>query len=318
MARYFKRDIPFLKYRKVFFIVSGALIVLSILGLIFKGMTFGIDFVGGTSISFNDTGDVTIEQMREAFEDAGASNATVQTSETNGKEGFIVRLSTTDAQEAAGYAQTVAAALDLSLDSYDVTTVGPDWGKDVTRTSLIAFLVSILLIILYISIRFEFKMSLCAIAALIHDLLIVVGVYAIFGKEVTPNVVAALLTIIGYSLYDTVVVFHRIKDNADPKMQHSFMSMANHSINQVFTRTINTTLTSLIPVLAMLFFGGATLQDFAFAMTIGLILGSYSSIGIAAPLYAIWKSKEPQYAKLAERYGDAVDTDEFKAAEFLK
>ncbi|MDR1082569.1 MAG: protein translocase subunit SecF, partial [Coriobacteriales bacterium] len=142
-----------------------------------------------------------------------------------------------------------------------------------------------------------------------------VGVYAVFGREVTPNVVAALLTIMGYSLYDTVVVFHRINDNMATTAHHSFMTVANHSINQVLMRTINTTLSSLIPVLAMLFFGGETLKDFAFAMSIGLILGSYSSIAIASPLYALWKQRESKFKKLAKKYGEGLD--EFTIAEQL-
>ncbi|MCF0105095.1 MAG: protein translocase subunit SecF, partial [Eggerthellaceae bacterium] len=148
-----------------------------------------------------------------------------------------------------------------------------------------------------------------------HDLIIVVGVYALFGKELSPNTIAALLTILGYSLYDTVVVFHRINDNMQQEgVKHTFMTMANHSINQVFIRSMNTTLTSLIPVLAMLFFGSETLKDFAFAMTIGLVFGAYSSVAIASPIYAIWKSKEPRYAKLISKYGANVELMEFDHA----
>jgi SecD/SecF fusion protein len=176
--------------------------------------------------------------------------------------------------------------------------------------------VAIALIILYIAFRFEFKMGVVAVVALVHDIVIIVGIYAIFGREVTPNVVAALLTIMGYSLYDTVVVFHRINDNMSTAANHSFITVANHSINQVFIRTLNTTLTSLVPVLAMLFFGGETLKDFAFAMSIGLVLGAYSSIGIASPLYALWKQREPKYKKLYAKYGEGVGT--FTAAENLQ
>ena len=150
-------------------------------------------------------------------------------------------------------------------------------------------------------------MGLMAVVALLHDLVIVIGAYALFGREFTPNAVAALLTILGYSLYDTVVVFHRIVDNMkESRVRCTFMTMANHSINQVLIRTINTTLTSLIPVLAMLFFGGETLKDFAFAMAVGLIAGSYSSIAVATPLYAMWKSREPKYKKLIKRFGDSI------------
>lgn len=193
-----------------------------------------------------------------------------------------------------------------------MTTIGPDWGASVIQSSLIAFLVSIVLIIIYIAIRFEYKMGVTAIVALLHDLVLVMGVYALVGREVNPNTIAALLTILGYSLYDTVVVFHRINDNMQSDdIKCTFMTMANHSINQVLVRTINTTLTSLIPVLAMLLFGGETLKDFAFAMVIGLVCGSYSSIAVASPLYAMWKTREPCYQKLVKKFGPEVGRFEF-------
>ncbi len=171
---------------------------------------------------------------------------------------------------------------------------------------------SIVLIIIYIAIRFEYKMGVTAIVALLHDLVLVMGVYALVGREVNPNTIAALLTILGYSLYDTVVVFHRINDNMQSDdIKCTFMTMANHSINQVLVRTVNTTLTSLIPVLAMLLFGGETLKDFAFAMVIGLVCGSYSSIAVASPLYAMWKTREPRYQKLVKKFGPEVGRFEF-------
>ena len=264
-----------------------------------KGLNFGIEFVGGTSVAFHNTGDVTTEQLRSSFD-------------ADGQEGFLVRTTTTSAEDATARANQVAGDLGLSTDSFEVTTIGPDWGASVIQSSLIAFLVSIVLIIIYIAIRFDYKMGITAIVALLHDLVLVMGIYALVGREVNPNTIAALLTILGYSLYDTVVVFHRINDNMrGDDIKCTFMTMANHSINQVLVRTINTTLTSLIPVLAMLFFGGETLKDFAFAMAIGLICGSYSSVAVATPLYAMWKTREPRNAKLVKKYGTEVGRFEF-------
>ena len=255
---------------------------------------------------------MAIEQMRSAFNDAGEPDAVVQTTNTDGEEGFLVRTTTTSAEEAAARANQVAGELGLSTDSFEVTTIGPDWGASVIQSSLIAFLVSIVLIIIYIAIRFDYKMGITAIVALLHDLVLVMGIYALVGREVNPNTIAALLTILGYSLYDTVVVFHRINDNMkSDDIRCTFMTMANHSVNQVLVRTLNTTLTSLIPVLAMLLFGGETLKDFAFAMVIGLVCGSYSSIAVATPLYAMWKTREPRYAKLAKKFGPEVGRFEF-------
>lgn len=317
-GRFIKKDINFMGARKVLLSVSAFLVLASIATVGFKGLDFGIEFVGGTSVSFHNTGDITIEQMRDVFTEAGEPDAVVQTTNSDGTEGFLIRTTSTSAEDAASVATAVANDLNLSTSSYEVSTIGPDWGAGVIQSSLIAFLVSILLIIVYIAFRFEYKMGLMAVLALIHDLVIVVGAYALFGREITPNTIAALLTILGYSLYDTVVVFHRINDNMkESKVKCTFMSMANHSLNQVFVRTINTTLTSFIPVLGMLLFGGETLKDFAFAMAVGLIAGSYSSIAVATPLFSLWKSREPKYAKLQKKYGSSITRFTFASTPLL-
>ena len=312
-GRFIKHDIDFVGKRKVFLIISACLVVASIAVIGLKGLTFGIEFVGGTSITFHETGEATIDDMRSAFADAGQAEATIQTTSTGGEEGFLIRMTVTDAQEASAIANQVADQLGFTTENFEVTTIGPDWGSSVITQSLIAFLVSLVLIIIYIAIRFEYKMGVTAVIVLLHDLIIVVGIYALVGREFTPNAVAALLTIIGYSLYDTVVVFHRINDNAkDMTVKCSFFTMANHSLNQVFIRSINTTITSLIPVLFMLFFGGETLKDFAFAMTIGLIIGCYSSIAVGTPLFSIWKTREDKYAKLQKKFGMEIGNFEFQ------
>lgn len=305
MRRFIKNDIPFMRFRKVFYTISIILVVISIASFGFRGLNLSVEFEGGTSIDFTNVEDVTVEQMRTAFNEAGANDLIVQTTQAGGEAGLLVRTGETSPDTAAAMAAQVAEQLGLPEDSYQVTTIGPEWGANVLKKSLIALIVSIICIIIYISIRFEFKMSLIAILALAHDMVIILGIYSLLGREISPNVIAALLTILGYSLYDTVVVFHRINENASPAMKHSVMWMANHSVNEVFIRTINTSITSLLPVLMMLFFGGATLKDFAFALTLGLIFGSYSSWGVAVPLFATWKGREPEYKKLAKKYGDA-------------
>ncbi len=311
-GRFIKRDINFMGHRKVFLTIAAVLMVVSFSVMGLRGFNFGIEFVGGTSVEFQDTGEVTIEQMRDAFEEAGEPDAVIQTTSADGASGFLVRTTTTSPEDAAASATQVAGALGLSTESFEVTTIGPDWGAGVIKSSIIAFVVSLLLIIAYIAFRFEYKMGVMAVVALLHDIILVVGIYALVGREITPNAVAALLTILGYSLYDKIVVFHRINDNMQgEEIRCTFFTMANHSINQVFIRTLNTSITSLIPVLAMLFFGGETLKDFAFAMACGLIIGSYSSIAVATPLYCLWKEREPRYAKLKKKYGDVVDVFEF-------
>lgn len=305
----FKKDINFLGVRKIFLIVGACVIVGSIAIFGIRGINLGIDFVGGTSATFQASEDITTDEVRDAFAQAGEPDAVVQTTANDSESGFIVRTAQTDHEAAASSAQGALESLGIPAESIEISTIGPGWGQTVIQASIIAFLVSIILIIIYIAIRFEYKMGVTAIVALLHDLILVGGVYALVGFEVTPNTIAALLTILGYSLYDTVVVFHRINDNVREcsPLNCTFMSIANHSVNQVFMRTINTTLTSIIPVICMLFFAGGTLQEFAFAMSVGLISGSYSSIAIATPLYSIWKSREPEYRELLSEYGDEVE-----------
>lgn len=308
-GRFIKRDFNILGYRKPFLIIAACamVVVISLVGI--RGINFGIEFVGGTSITFHQGGDnVSTDQLRQAFNNAGEADPVIQTTTSDGQAGFLVRTTTTSAEDAASAANQVANQFGWSSDSFEVTTIGPDWGTSVIQSSAIAFLVSLLLIILYISVRFrDYKMGVCAVIALLHDLVIVLGVYVLVGREVTPNTIAALLTILGYSLYDTVVVFHRINENMKgdaPKC--TFMTMANHSVNEVLIRSLNTSITSFIPVAAMLIFGGETLRDFALAMSVGLICGCYSSLIIATPLYSIWKSSEPKFAKLRQKYGDDI------------
>jgi len=297
--------IDFMGNRRIMFAISIILLVISVGALAFRGLTFGVEFSGGTVVNIVQAGTVTDAEMRQAFVDAGVPNPSVQASNAGGKNGFIIRTDVTDAKTAAADVAKVATTIGLPAAEFQVTTIGPGWGKNITNRAILALALSLLAILLYVSLRFEYKMSVTAVISLVHDIVITLGIYALSGLEVTPNTVAALLTILGYSLYDTIVVFHRIKENSQNLQKQSFMSMANESINEVFVRSLNTTISSLIPVVVMLFFGGSTLKDFAFALTIGLAVGAYSSIGVAAPLYAMWKETEPKYKALAKKYANA-------------
>ncbi len=312
---FLKRDINFLGVRKIFLSIAAVAMVACLAVMGFKGFNFGIEFVGGSSVTYTNTGDITTDDLRAAFAELGEEDVSIQTTVTSGENGFLVRTANADAADMNAKANDVAEKLGIASQDVGVDTIGPDWGTSVINSSLLAFCVSLVLIIIYIGIRFEYKMGVIAVVTLLHDLILVMGIYALVGREVNPNTIAALLTILGYSLYDTVVVFHRINDNMKAEnIRCTFMTMANHSMNQVFVRTINTTLTSLVPVLAMLLFGGETLKDFAFAMVIGLVAGSYSSIAVATPLYSMWKTREKRYAKLAKKYGTQIGLFSFDAA----
>lgn len=281
---------------------SALVLVVGIGAILIRGLNFGIEFRGGTVLTFEKAGTVSTEQIRRALEGVkleGAKNANIQPA---GEGSYIVRVSEPDATKASAAYQKVVAALKLPAQETNVTTIGPGWGKVVTNSAIMALLWSVVAILIVITFGFEYKMSITAVVALLHDAGIVLGIYALSGREVTPNTFAALLTILGYSLYDTIVVFHRIKENSGRIVKQSFMQMANESINQVFIRSINTSLTTLIPVIALTVFGGETLQDFAFALLIGLISGAYSSIAVASPIFAMWKEREPRFQALKKKY----------------
>lgn len=288
--------------RNIFFIVSGALVVIAVAALLLKGLTFGIEFQGGTVMTLTGANGVKTEQVRDALQKAGVpdyQNAVIQPTSDGG---YIVRTAESDTAKAQEDFHAVVTELGLPTQEANVTTIGPGWGKNVTNAAGVALLISLIAILIYISIRFEYKMSVTAVLALFHDAIIVLGIYAIAGREVTPNTIAAVLTILGYSLYDTIVVFHRIRENAQGLTKRSFMDMTNDSINEMLMRWVNTGLVQIVPVLGLLFFGGETLRDFAFAMAVGLISGAYSSIGLASPLYAIWKEREPKFQALKRKY----------------
>jgi SecD/SecF fusion protein len=287
--------------RRILFSVSGVLIVVAIAALLFRGLNLGIEFKGGSVISLAKVPGKTISEVRAAAVTAGVSDPLVQTTGA----GFLVRSAETSTTVTEKQASALATALSVAPADLQVSTVGPEWGANVTNAAMLALVVSIIAILLYVSIRFEYKMAVTGVIALAHDVIITLGLYALIGREVTPNTVAALLTIMGYSLYDTIVVFHRIRENTQNLTKKTFMQMANDSLNQVLARWVNTGLSSLIPVVCLLLLGGSTLKDFAFALTLGLVSGAYSSVAVASPLYAMWKEREPRFQALAKKYAVA-------------
>lgn len=306
MRSHFKHEIQFVKHRNLFFTISAVLVVLAVAGLLIRGLNFGIEFLGGSQVTFNDATGVEQSALRDAFADQGQPDAVIQTTNANDVAGFLVRTGETDPVQANAVASAVAESVGIADNTFSVTTIGPNWGGDVTRSMAIAFVVVIALIIVYVSIRYEVKMALMGVLSLAQVLVIVMGIYAWTQMEVNPNVVAALLTIMGYCLYDTVVVFNRVNENIrglrDGK-HRTAMQITNWSENQVFVRSLNTSITSVVPVFILLLFGGDTLKGFAFAMVSGLVLSTYSSLVLAAPAYALWKGREPEWREAEKRYG---------------
>ncbi|MCL5292264.1 MAG: protein translocase subunit SecF [Actinobacteria bacterium] len=293
-------NIDFIGRIKIWFAISATVILIGMVGLGARGLNFGIDFKGGTSFEVKTSKEVTVAKMREELKRLGIDNAVVQP--VSGNQ-MLVRTRDISADEQAKVKNDIAQHFGVKPSEINVQSVGPGWGREITNAAVQALVLALAGLLVYISFRFEFKMAVAAIGALVHDILITIGIYALVGREVNPNTIAALLTILGYSLYDTIVVFHRIKENGGTMAKETYSAMVNRSINQVLIRSINTTMTVILPVGAILFLGGETLKDFAFALFIGIASGAYSSIFVATPLLTLWKEREPQNQVLRRKYG---------------
>jgi preprotein translocase subunit SecF len=302
--------------RKPAFIISGAFMVVTVIALVMGGLNLGIDFKGGVAWEAPASATFGEAQVREVLEanDVETANAKIQV--LSGTEGERIRAQVGDQPDAVR--QTVQAALaekaGVDVQDVSVARVSSSWGRSITEKAIRALLVFFLLVSLYIAWRFEWKMALAAIAAMAHDVLISVGIYAVLRFEVTPATVVAFLTILGYSLYDTVVVFDRVRENIDrfASSRISMGNIVNVSSNQVLARSLNTTLSSALPVVSLLVVGsvimGATsLQEFAIALLVGMLTGTYSSIFIATPLYAVMKNREQKYAAVAHQVAKGAE-----------
>lgn len=286
----------FIGRKKIWFMISALVIFIGLAALFVKGLNFGIEFKGGTLLDIKFKDYVSVSSARDVLKNFGFEKSIIQpVSATE----MVIRMKSLTPDEQG----KVISALDdkFKVKDYSVQGVGPGWGVHITNAALIALSLSIAGLLIYTSWRFEFKMAVSAIVALIHDILITVGIYALMGRIITPNTIAALLTILGYSLYDTIVVFHRVLENV-PQVKGTYAQIVNESINQTLIRSINTSLTTLLPVMALLFFGGETLKDFAFVLFVGVASGTYSSIFTASPVLVLWKEKEPKYIALKEKY----------------
>lgn len=297
-------------------VVSAVLVVLSVLFLIVRPLNLSIDFTGGTVvITTNDAG-ATLEEIRDDMIAIGLGGDRVQLT----GEGFIrVQTEALDPEKQDELVVAVADVAGVSINEVTVDAVGPTFGSEVTRRALEALVIFLLFVTAFISWRFEWKMAITALVALAHDLIITAGIFAAFQFVVSPATVIAILTILGYSLYDTVVVFDKVTENvADLHDRATYSQIVNLSMNQVLMRSINTSLTSLLPVgsllvIGSLAFGAHTLFEFALALFIGIALGAYSSIFVATPLLAVWKEREDQWErarKRVERRGGGAGDDE--------
>jgi SecD/SecF fusion protein len=297
-----KWTFDFMGASRWFFSLSGCILLVGALAIGGKGLNLGIDFKSGTRIQTAFAKSVSENQVRSAISAAGYPSAEIQkfASKGVGGQGFQISLKKLKPDEV----QKVKAALDTKFGSgslspgtknFSSTSIGPTFGQTIAKSAIIAIIASLLVISAYIALRFEWKYAIPVLIALMHDLLITAGVYSLTGREVTTATVAALLTILGYSLYDTIIVFDRVRENVPRMPRAAFSQIVNRSMSEVLTRSLATSFCTLLPVLSLLLFGGATLKDFAFALLVGIASGAYSSIFIASPVLTHWKEREGVY-----------------------
>jgi SecD/SecF fusion protein len=295
-------QIDFMRRRNLWFAISGVVILISVGSLAVRGLNLGIDFKGGVQLTFKTKAYTSLSDVRDQTAAIGhAKDAVVQGrgTSTGGGENYrnfqiqLKKLPSADQNKL-----TTALKENVSAQALGVKNVSSSFGRQIARAAILAILFSLLIVTLYITIRFHgLAFAVPVVIAMIHDVVITIGVYSVTGREVTEATVAAVLTVLGYSIYDTIIIFDRVRENIPIMRRQPFATIANISLWETIRRSLATTFITLLPVAALFFFGGSTLKDFAFALLVGVISGAYSSIFIAAPLLTMWKEREPEYAR---------------------
>jgi len=297
----------FIGRSRMWFALSGVLVVISVVTLALAGLNLGIDFEGGTQWEVKvASGRAATADVRDALSGTEAADSKVL---ILGNDAVRVQAPELPRADQDRITEALAGYAGVAEDAVSISNVGPTWGDQVSRKALTALIFFFVLIAAYLTFRFEWRMAVGAIIAVFHDIVITVGVYAVFRFEVTPGTVVAFLTILGFSLYDTVVVFDKIHENTPSlgaERGDTYSAMVNRSMNQVLMRSLNTTFVALLPVASLLvvgsgILGAVTLRDFALALFVGLFVGTYSSIFVATPILAILKEREPKYRAVRER-----------------
>lgn len=272
--------------RKIFYVISLLIIIPGLISLFMQGLNLGIDFTGGSILHIKLEEKVTAGEVRSVLSQFDLGRAEVQKS---GSE-FYIRTKELSQEETKELMKALGDKFG-KVEFLSAESVGPVIGKELTRNAVLALLIAGVLMLIYITIRFEFHFGIAAIVAIIHNVLVVLGLFSLFQWEVNSSFIAAILTVIGYSINDTIVIFDRIRENLSFKLKEDRMTLINRSIMQTLNRSINTVLTSAFTLLALLAFGGATIKIFVLAMLIGFISGAYSSIFIASPIWYELKAR---------------------------
>src|SRR3954471_2803482 len=291
--------IDFMGKRRLWFAISGAIVLISVVSLGVKGLNLGIDFKGGTQIAFQTPKAAPTSAIRDRIAAIVSGDAVAQGrgAATGGDayKSFQIRTKTLNQVEQTGLQRDLDNA--VGAKAFGIKSVSSSFGRQIAKDAILAILFSLFLVVLYIAIRFDLKYSLPVIIAMAHDVLITVGVYSITGREVSTATVAAVLTVLGYSIYSTIIIFDRVRENIPLMRRAPMATIVNVSLWETVRRSLATTFITTLPIISLLLFGGTTLKDFAFALLIGVVSGAYSSIFVAAPLLGIWKEREPEFAR---------------------
>jgi preprotein translocase subunit SecF len=301
----------FVSRQKLWYSISGVILVISLFALIFRGLNYSVDFKGGSVFTVPASSQVTQAGLNQVVAANGGSNPTAtEVKPFNGKHPYwqvqTTSLSTTKSLQIQ---RNIAQKFNINVGNISINTVGSSWGSQVSQKAIEALIAFLIVIVIYLSIAFEWRMAAAAFVALAHDIVITIGVYALTGFQVSPATIIGLLTILGYSLYDTVVVFDKVRENTAPILgtrKSTYSEAANLALNQTLVRSINTSLTALLPVAAILvvgtlLLGNGELKDLSLVLFVGMLSGTYSSIFIATPVLADLKEREPQYKQLAKQ-----------------
>jgi len=306
--RSFEDDIDFRTVWKYGTSLSLCVLLVSIWGIFGRGLNLGLDFEGGTAWDV-PSAELSLDDARDALRPHGQEGAKVQAIGRGDSRVVRVQADVDDLDTQEAVAESLAAAAGVEEHDISVSTVGPSWGDQLTEKAERALVWFFIAIALYIAWRLEWKMAVGALASVVHGLILSVGFYAVFQIEITPATVIAFLTILGYSLYDTIVVFDRMQENAallSPTGKLTYTDIVSRSLNQVLMRSVNSTITALLPVVGMLVvgsyvMGAVALEEFALALTVGIVIGAFSSILIASPVVAWIKEREPRNRQIRER-----------------
>jgi preprotein translocase subunit SecF len=302
-------SINFVGRKRLWYTISGVFLLICVVALLVRGLNFSLEFKGGSSFTFPANSSTSQDAISRVVTQAGGGDASIQYTSTSLAHDWTVQTSALATNVSENVAAALGKAFGITQNNISVQLVGPTWGSQITSKALEALIIFLIVIVIYLSAAFEWRMAVAAFVALIHDILITVGIYALTGFSVSPTSVIGLLTILGYSLYDTVVVFDKVRENTAGLLttqRSTYSDAANLALNQTLVRSINTSLTALLPVASILFvgaglLGAGTLKDLALVLFVGMLSGTYSSICIATPVLADLKERQPQYQALAKR-----------------